>query len=287
MGFSTDTSDFLWWLMVSNDENAVRMVLSHLEQSAWKDDMPRLMRGALGRQHHGHWDLTTANAWGRLAMEKFGKNFEKSPVAGMTKASLADQKAELDWSNHPASGTLSFGWPESARELGLTHEGAGKPWATIQSLAAIPLKAPLSTGYAVKKTWTPVQQKTPGRWSRGDTARVRVEVEAQSDMTWVVVDDPIPAGTAVLGTGLGRDSRLATQGESDSGNWWTWPAFQERSFAAFRSYYEWVPKGKFAVEYTVRFNNEGTFSLPATRVEAMYSPEMFGELPNATMEVAP
>jgi hypothetical protein len=273
--------------MVSNDENAVRMVLSHLERPAWKDDMPRLMRGALGRQHHGHWDLTTANAWGRLAMEKFGKTFETAAVGGTSRGTLAEQARTLDWGPHPASGTLSFGWPEGTKELVLSHEGAGKPWATIQSLAAIPLKEPLSTGYKIKKTWSAVQQKTPGRWSRGDTARVRLEVEAQSDMTWVVVDDPIPAGTAVLGTGLGRDSRLSTQGESDSGNWWAWPAFQERSYSAFRSYYEWVPKGRFAVEYTLRFNNEGTFSLPATRVEAMYSPEMFGELPNATMEVKP
>ncbi|MBI3553456.1 MAG: alpha-2-macroglobulin [Elusimicrobia bacterium] len=287
MGFSTDTSDFLWWLMVSNDENAVRMVLSHLAEAPWKEDMPRLLRGAIGRQHHGHWDLTTANAWGRLALEKFGKAFESVPVSGRSGGELAGFSQSLDWSPGLSSGTMSFGWPQSAQTFSLRHEGTGKPWATIQSLAAIPLKEPFSSGYKIKKGWTPVQQKTPGIWSRGDVARVRVEVDAQSDMTWVVVDDPIPAGTSVLGGGLGRNSQLATQGEKGSGNWWTWPAFQERSFEAFRSYYEFVPKGTFAVEYTLRFNNEGSFSLPATRVEAMYSPEMFGELPNAAMEVKP
>jgi len=39
------------------------------------------------------------------------------------------------------------------------------------------------------------------------------------------------------------------------------------------------------VEYTVRLNNEGTFLLPPTRVEALYAPEMFGEIPNAPVEV--
>jgi len=39
------------------------------------------------------------------------------------------------------------------------------------------------------------------------------------------------------------------------------------------------------VEYTVRFNASGRFELPATRVEAMYAPEMFGELPNAPLEI--
>ena len=31
----------------------------------------------------------------------------------------------------------------------------------------------------------------------------------------------------------------------------------------------------------------GTFQLPPTRVEAMYSPEKMGELPNAPFAVAP
>jgi alpha-2-macroglobulin len=37
----------------------------------------------------------------------------------------------------------------------------------------------------------------------------------------------------------------------------------------------------------VRFNATGQFELPATRVEAMYAPEMFGELPNARLQILP
>jgi len=32
-------------------------------------------------------------------------------------------------------------------------------------------------------------------------------------------------------------------------------------------------------------NNPGRFELPATRVEALYAPEMFGELPNRVWEI--
>jgi len=131
----------------------------------------------------------------------------------------------------------------------------------------------------------PVEQQAQGSWSKGDIIRVRLEIEAQSDMTWVVVSDPIPAGASILGTGLGRDSRLATRGEKREG--WVWPVFEERSFEGLRSYYEYVPKGSFALEYTMRLNSEGAFQMPATRVEAMYSPEMLGEIPNETIRVSP
>jgi rhamnose utilization protein RhaD (predicted bifunctional aldolase and dehydrogenase) len=49
---------------------------------------------------------------------------------------------------------------------------------------------------------------------------------------------------------------------------------------AYRAYYDFVPKGKFVTEYTIRLNQSGRFELPPTRVEALYAPEMFGEAPN-------
>jgi len=95
----------------------------------------------------------------------------------------------------------------------------------------------------------------------------------------------VPAGSTILGGGLGRDSRMLTDGEKKEGD--VWPAFEERSFEAFRAYYEYVPKGKWRAEYTIRLNGQGIFRLPATRVEAMYFPEMLGEIPNKTMKVEP
>ena len=64
-----------------------------------------------------------------------------------------------------------------------------------------------------------------------------------------------------------------------------WPTFIERTFGFFRAYYEVVPKGHFQIDYTVRINNAGEFSLPPTRVDAMYAPDVFGEAPNAKVVV--
>ena len=156
---------------------------------------------------------------------------------------------------------------------------------TIQSLVAIPLKEPFFSGFKIKKSILPMEQKQKDRWSKGDIVRVRLELESQADQTWVVVNDPIPAGVTLLGKGLGRDSEILTQGEERKGR--AWPAFEERSFEAFRAYYEYVPKGNWMVEYTIRLNQSGIFQLPATRVEALYFPEMFGEIPNKIVEVQP
>jgi hypothetical protein len=271
--------------MVSNDVNAVRLVLTLLEAGLWKDELPRLVRGALGRQQRGAWDLTVANAWGALAVEKFARAYEKTPVAGVSHATLAGARQRLDWAASPRGGALAFPWPAAADELAVVHEGGGRPWVTLETQAAIPLRAPLSSGYRITRTVIPIERRDPARWSRGDIARVRLEVEAQADMTWVVINDPIPAGASHLGRGLGGESALAAGGERREGA--AWPAFEERAFDGFRAYYRHVPKGTLVVEHTLRLNQAGRFLLPTTRVEALYAPEMFGELPNDALDVAP
>jgi uncharacterized protein YfaS (alpha-2-macroglobulin family) len=287
MGFSTEKSDALWWLMVSADSNANRMLLAMLDNPAWSDDMPRLVRGSLGRMQRGRWNTTVANAWGTLAVDKFSAAFEKDALTGTTTASLAGERFAHAWQADDAEKTFEkrLPWPPARADATLAQDGGGKPWITLQSIAAIPLKEPLSTGYRITREVTPLQQKTKGRWTRGDVARVHLEIEAQSYMAWVVVDDPIPAGATALGRGLGGDSGMLVQSEKRQGL--VWPAFEERTFASFRAYYRYVPKGRFVVEYTVRLNNAGEFRLPATHVEAMYAPEMFGELPNADWRVGP
>jgi len=283
MGFSTEKTDYFWWLMVSGDVNAVRTVLTFMDNDQWKEDMPRLVRGAISRQYHGAWGTTIANAWGVLAMEKFSNTFESIPVTGSTDAKVEDKLKSVDWQTAAEGSSVVFGWPARKADLSILHRGTGKPWATIQSIAAIPLKEPFSTGYSIKKTVTPVEQKQKGVWTRGDVARVKLEFESQADMTWVVVNDPIPAGATILGSGLGGDSNILRKGEQRTG--WAWPVFTERTFTSYRAYYEYVAKGKWTVEYTMRLNTTGSFELPETRVEALYAPEMFGESPNGKMDI--
>ena len=284
MGFSTERSDDWWWLMASADGNANRLVLAMADNPAWRDDMGRLARGALGRQQRGRWGTTVANAWGVLALERFAQKFETVKVDGSASATLGAATRSLTFKDGAIGEAATLPWPRGGGgNLELAHAGAGKPWVTVQTVAAVPLKAPLSSGYKIARTVTPVEQSVKGEWSRGDVYRVRLDLEAQSDMTWVVVDDPIPAGATVLGSGLGRDSALLDAGNRRTG--WAFPVFEERTFEGYHAFYEFVPKGKWSVEYTVRLNNPGRFNLPPTRVEAMYSPEMFGESPNAPVMV--
>jgi uncharacterized protein YfaS (alpha-2-macroglobulin family) len=103
-----------------------------------------------------------------------------------------------------------------------------------------------------------------------------LELEAQADMTWVVVDDPIPASATVLGIGLGTDSQILGASKQQG---WVWPAFEERSFDGYHAFYQFVPKGKWSVEYTVRLNNAGQFNLPPTGWKPCTTPRCSASCP--------
>ncbi|WP_374593190.1 alpha-2-macroglobulin [Aquabacterium sp.] len=298
LGFSTERDDSWWWLMSNGDVNSVRMIGAVLTKPAWATDLPRLVVGTLQRQQWGRWSTTVANAWGSVAIEAFSKRFERDPVAGRSQVGFepggtASSAQLLDWAKQASGGTVALGWPQgfavggnkAATTVKVTHDGSGKPWLTFTSKAAVPVLQPFSSGYRITKTVTPVEQKVKGTYSRGDVLRIKLDIDVQADATWVVLNDPVPGGATLLGSGLGRDSAMDTQSENADERGWL--AYQERSFEAYRAYYRYLPKGAFSVEYTVRLNNPGTFGLPQTRMEAMYAPEMFGESPNAAVVVKP
>ncbi len=289
--FSSEAGDDLWWLMDGPDGNAAKLLLAAVDSPAWQDDVPRIVNGTLARQRQGAWATTTANLWGVLALERFSARFEAVPVSGRSTLAAGGQSRAVDWKATPDGSSQMLPWGAA---LQAAHAGTGRPWLSVQTLAAVPLKAALSAGYRITRTVTAVQRQRPARpdkpdhpdvWTRGDIVRVTLEIDALGDMAWVVVSDPVPAGAALLGSGLGRDASLATRGEKREGSGWL--AFEERAADAWRSYYGWLPRGHHVLSYTLRLNTSGRFVLPPSRVEAMYAPETFGELPNAAIEVQP
>lgn len=286
--FANERADYGWWMMASADANAFRLIEAMLDDADWQADLPRLLQGALERQQRGRWLTTTANAWARVTLDRFAQKFEREAVTGITKATLATASVEFDWKQASTeSKPLTLPWPAKSGKddaLALSHAGSGTPWANVQVLAAIPDGPPRYAGYRIQRQLTPLQQKTPGKFSRGDLWRVTLSIDADHDMSWVAISDPVPAGARILGDGDGRDSAIATRGESDARDG-RWPSFIERSFSAWRAYYEVLPRGRTQIAYTVRLNNAGDFALPPTRVEAMYAPDVFGELPNARLVV--
>jgi uncharacterized protein YfaS (alpha-2-macroglobulin family) len=237
-----------------------------------------MMIGIALRQQRGHWDTTPSNAWGTVAVRRFAAAYPGTPT-GITTMRLGAESLTRSWPNPvPAR----FGFPAAPSTLLFSHPGLAQPYALVSIRAAVPLTAPAFAGYRVSRDVSFLQRKDAARLSRGDVLKVRITIEAPVDRTWVVVEDPLPAGASIV-SGGGQSALLAAQAAGGTG----WPSYIERGLDAWRGYFGWLPKGRTSVEYAVRINAAGRFQMPPTRVEAMYSPEIHAALPNRPLDVAP
>jgi uncharacterized protein YfaS (alpha-2-macroglobulin family) len=278
----SDSSSASWWLMSSGDEASIKALIATLGRPGWQDDAPKMMVGVSLRQMRGHWDTTTANAWGTIAARKFASLYPATAIAGTTTLALGNRSISKAWPLAVNLRQASFPLPAAVTPLRLSQAGGAGPWASVSVSAAVPLKQTLNAGYKMTKQVSVVQARTKGVLTRGDVLKVTITVEASAERNWVVVNDPIPAGATIIGDLGGQSSMLGQVTGTDG----VQPSYVERGNDGWRGYFAWVPAGKFTVAYTLRLNGAGRFNLPPSRVEAMYSPAIRAAVPNAPITVA-
>ncbi|PJZ69552.1 peptidase inhibitor [Leptospira perolatii] len=271
---------YLWWLLSSRDTVHVRLLASILKDGTWKEDMPKLLRGALNGMRKGHWDITPANAIGALALRKYAGIYETSKVSGKSTVQLANSQKSFDWEKKETK--LEFVYPPGRSELEIAHSGSGEPYATVRTISALPLKAPIHSGIRVSKEILDESGKPKSTFKEGDIVKVRLKIRSEFSISWLALKDPIPSGATALGSGLGRDSSLLTETLQYR---WDSPSFMERKFDGITAYYELFYPGEATLEYLYRINSPGAFKLPPTRVEALYQPDIYSMVPNEVMRI--
>lgn len=275
----TDRANAPWWMMVSTDDMAIRALDAVLGRPDWAAEVPRMMAGIAARQVHGAWDTTPANAWGTLVSRRFAAAYPPGAVAGTTHIALGARSADVSWPRKGDAAPVRL--PLTAGPMTLAQVGGQGPWATVSVRAAVPLRSPLFAGYRLSRSVSVVSARQPGRFSQGDVLRVHLEIDADAARTWVALSDPLPPGAVVL-SNLGGQSQMLQQGTKGEG---AWPSWVEGGREAWRAYFEWLPQGHTVIEYSVRLNSTGQFSLPPARVEAMYAPAIHASLPIAPVTV--
>ena len=272
-------SDDRWYFMRSDDYTLARMFRLSLDTRELGEFKLPLLKGLNNRmQRGGYFYSTQANLWAAYALERHNK---QASADGRTRVTYNGETKEVVWDAATTEGEVIFAWNGSANGVAVEHLGKGEPWARAQLRAPVALAGKVDNGIAVAKAFKPVQQKRPGRYSVGDIIQVTVTADNKAGLGWLAIDDPVPAGSTVLG-GL---AKLATSAEMPQ----TWSGYRyiERTFTSVRSSFEWAGKGKHSFTYEIRLTTPGKFALPPTHAEAMYSPEVNGQLGNAVFEIEP
>ncbi|MCL2822637.1 MAG: hypothetical protein FWD57_01475, partial [Polyangiaceae bacterium] len=144
----------------------------------------------------------------------------------------------------------------------------------------------------------------------GDLVLMELHVVASQPSSYVVIDDPVPAGFEIVDSGLatmGQSSYLRYQYQSDedfnsalrgSSEYATYSfvdgkrvqtSTYSREFRDDRALFfvEKMAAGMHRYRYLARATSIGSFVMPPTRVESMYQPEVYGRTGAVVVRVVP
>jgi uncharacterized protein YfaS (alpha-2-macroglobulin family) len=284
----SDDSDLRDWSQLNSPDSDLAELITTVAgskavdwQLAWAEDASRMIAAATAnlKAGRGAWDTSIANAQGSAAFRTFAQAYEKNSVNGETTVSLGSQQSKVNWSVSTHGETVAFNWPNNASQISVQHRGEGAPWALVSVSAAVPVTKPSAHGVQITKVVNPVRVANPEKgYGIGDILEVTLTIKAQAPVSQLALMDPIPAGAKILGSGLRNDG-----GNAGPNNWLA--DYDELGQDGYRAFYSRVGTGEFKVAYRIQLNNSGSFQLPATVIEALYTPAIYAESPNPVFEV--
>lgn len=190
------------------------------------------------------------------------------------------------------------------------YQKPGRLYYTLDLRYLTPAKGidALNRGFAVSHQYTlldaPTKPVTTAKL--GDTVRVTVTVMVQSDHSYVVVEDPLPAGLEPVDARLKNvdpalkaqlDNELAQAAQKQFGGgayfapWYRWyySPWHQVDLRDDRAVLgaTWLSKGVYEYIYYARATTPGDFFVAPAHAEETYFPEVFGRSDSSRFVVTP
>ncbi len=295
---------------MNTDRRTTALVLRALVRIAPDSALlPNAVRWLMGVRENGHWATTQENAWSIMALTEYmvltgelqGDYGYALSVNGREAASGQVVPATVDEVITTVVPTADL------RRLGdnqLLIERSAGPGRLYYStflryfLPADEMRA-LDRGLIVTREYLPAEGATSATISGAqvnDEITVRLTIIAPQDVSYLVVEDPLPAGCEAVDTSLATSSQTPQEPTSAEetprspvDNWWYkggWPSHIEIRDEKVALFADYLPAGTYEYTYRMRATTPGAFQVLPTTAYEMYFPDVFGRSDGAVLRIA-
>jgi uncharacterized protein YfaS (alpha-2-macroglobulin family) len=264
--------------------------------------IPNIVRYLMVQRKADAWETTQETAWSVMALTdwmvvsgelKPNYSFE----AQLNGKSLAQGTATSENVSTPTELTVQVSdlLKDQINHLVISRtDGAGVLYYSAHLTVNLPVPQiqALDRGMIVERRYTMAGSDRPITAAQvGDTVQVRLTVIAPNDLHYVVIEDPIPAGTNAVNPNLNTSQQVGTQPElnpqdplSQGWGWWFFSniEFRDQKVVLSSTY---LPAGTYEYVYTIRAGLAGVYNvIPATGSE-FYFPEVYGRSAGSTFTI--
>jgi uncharacterized protein YfaS (alpha-2-macroglobulin family) len=272
-------------------------------------DVPlKLVRNIVAaRGSRDHFENTQENMFCMQGLLDYATRYEATTPQMQVSAALNDASIGTAHFADVKDAPVSLHSPFTEEQVGqpqrmtLTKEGQGRYYyATrlsyapkVEPLEAINAGMQITREYSVQRgeKWELVKDGT--RLKQGDVVRVDIYLSLPTARHFVVVSDPVAGGLEPVNRQLATASQLDADKammEAAEGSWWfkeaDWTGYQQGQWGFYhqelrhdvaRFYADYLPAGNYHLSYTEQVIAAGIFAAPATHVEEMYDPDVYGK----------
>ncbi len=305
-----------YWNMNTDIRTTATVLWAMARHNPQSDLLPNIVRWLMNARKEGHWSTTQSTAWSLMALVAYMRatgelRGDFSYTVTLNGAVLL--QGDVNAANVDESRKLTVAIAELLVEEGNrliierlpasgSQTGEGQLYYTAHLRYFLPVEQvkALDRGIIIARQYSPVDdpQTYVDGAQVGDVIRVKLTVIAPTDLYYVVVEDPLPAGCEAVDVTLNTTSvvgeppgvRNLTAEEEDYwyrwygwGWWWfSHSEMRDEKVALFATY---LPRGTYEYSYIMRASVPGTYNvIPATAYE-MYFPEVFGRSDGARFTV--
>lgn len=302
--FTTSYNEQDYLLLSSNRRTDAILMDALIGDNPESDLIPKLVNGLLAHRTKGRWGSTQENIFVLLALDRYFNAFEAQTPDFVARIWLGDTYAGshtyegYSTERHETKIPMSYLMDTATggtQNLILDKEGPGRLYYRL-GLKYAPTNfnlEPLDMGFVVMREYEAVDdaddvyRDEDGVWhiKAGARVRIRITMVADNRRYHVALVDPLPAGLEIINPALAVSGDVP-QDPNDTnyryGWWWwgTWYQHQNMRDERAEAFTTLLWDGVYTYTYVARATTPGTFVVPPTKVEEMYSPEVFGRSGN-------
>ena len=299
--FTTAYSDQTYLLLSSDRRTDAILLDALIEDNPQSELILKVVNGLLAHRTKGRWENTQENVFVLLTLDRYFNTYEAqtpdfvariwlgNTYAGSNefRGRTTDLYETLIPMNYVLSETSAGG---GTQDLILSKDGPGRLYYRLGLQYAptdLNLDA-LDMGFVVQRRYEAVDdpkevfQDSDGIWHIKAGARVRIKITMVADNRryHVALVDPLPAGLEIINPALmvsENPPQDPTSPDYRYSWWWgTWYEHQNMRDDRAEAFTSLLWDGVYEYTYIARATTPGTFIVPPTKAEEMYSPEVFG-----------
>lgn len=270
------------WLHVNQVAVTAHTLQALLEAGLKEETDPQIAAWLVSQLNaQGNWNDTSTNAIAVRALQTYYAAYEAQDPS-FTASVTQNYQTRLEGSFQGRSvkelrTSIPMGkiyTDSSEAQFTFAKQGKGTLYYTLSQVYTPAFyEMPVRAGFEITRQLTTLDGKPVSQLVAGERYKVTLHIKSAVARTFVVAEDFIPAGFALVNTNLATESADQAQLLSDDNAAFNRVEQYEDRIAAFANE---LPAGKHTFSYLVTALCSGKYIYPAAWVSQMYDPAVFG-----------